>query len=130
MDEELTLSTSLPWELGKSLIKQESAAKPQDRCQVGKGGAEGLPAAGGPEVARRPGQGAEGLTSQSFLRSCRLPFSLTPQPPPCLVTVARGNRLAQGPVPHAPFSQWNVPLYGLSTRLSQARLPRQQSGVA
>lgn len=48
---------------------------------MGKGWAESLPAAGGPEVARPPGQGAEGLTSQSFSRSCRLPFGL---PPRCL----------------------------------------------
>ena len=37
MDKGFTLSTSLPWELGKSLIKQESAAKAQERCQVGRG---------------------------------------------------------------------------------------------
>lgn len=44
------LPTSLPWELGKSLIKQEPAAKPQ-KCWVGRGGAEKLLAVGGPGVA-------------------------------------------------------------------------------
>lgn len=81
VDKGLILSTSLAWELGKSLIKQESAAKPQERCQVGRDWAESLPAAGGRKVARPPGQGAEGLTSQSFSSSCRLPFGL---PPRCL----------------------------------------------
>lgn len=49
----------------KPLIKQESAAKPQERCQVGKGGAKSLPFAGGLGVARAPEQGTEGLASPS-----------------------------------------------------------------
>lgn len=71
-------------------------------------------------MARAPGQGTEDLASPSHVL-CRLPLSLVPLPPSTSAMVARGNRLAEGPVPHTPLSQGNVPLHGLSTRLSQGQ---------
>lgn len=127
--EGLILSPSLPWELGKSLIKWESVARPQEKCQVGGGGAENLPAGGGPEV---PGLQGRALRAWPVLPTFVQAASQPHSPAPCMPGGGSQGKLS-GLGPGAPRpSQPNGT--SRSTASAQgcprARLPSQQGGVA
>lgn len=70
-------------------------------------------------MARAAGQGTEELASLSHIHATALqPHSPAPSMPG---GGSQGELLAQGPVPHTPVCQWNVPLHSLSTRQSQGQ---------
>ena len=87
---------------------------------MGRGGTESLLAAGGPEVPGLQGRAPRAWpVLPTFMQAAS---EFTPSPLHAwwwLPGWGAGNCLAGDLVPHAPLGQQNVPLHGLSTRLSQ-----------
>lgn len=97
---------------------------------MGRGGAENLLAAGGPEV---PGLQGRALRAWPVLPTfVHAASEATPQPPPRLVVVASGGELSGGGpgAPTPPLANGTSRSMASAQGCLRARLPRQQGGVA
>lgn len=98
---------------------------------MGRGGAENLLAAGGPEV---PGLQGRALRAWPVLPTfVQAASEVTPQPPPLLVVVASvwGGTVWRGTwCPTPPLANGTSRSMASAQGCLRARLPRQQGGVA